>query len=85
MTELIPQQESLPVRNAHEAAAAVLALEMSPQLQRASQVSEAIDPAHTLPPVEVLNDPSVRVGRGSLVSQPSLIMHNGVVIGDVQL
>lgn len=81
MTEFTPQQESLPVSTAHEAAAAVLALEMNPQLYRANQVSEAIDPTHTLPQVDVVNDPSVRVGRGSLIPQPSLIMYNGAPIG----
>lgn len=85
MTEFTPQQESLPVSIAHEAAAAVLALEMNPQLYRANEVSEAIDPTHVLPPVEVVNDPAVHVGRGSLVPQPSLIMYNGEPIGSVRL
>ncbi len=81
MTEFISPTEIVPASLPTEAAAAVLALEMNPQLQRAYEVSEAIDPTHRLPAVEVVNDPSARVSRGSLVPQPSLIMHDGKAIG----
>lgn len=81
MTEFTQLQELDPASTAQEAAPAILGLEISPRLQRASQVSEAIDPTHTLPSVEIVNDPSTRVGRGSLVPRPSLIIYNGETIG----
>lgn len=81
MTEVLLQPE-VNGPQAHELGMVVVALEASPQVERAYEVTNAIDPEHVLPEVEVIADPSVRVSRGSLVPQKSLIMCNGRKIGE---
>lgn len=84
MTELLEQPETMHPA-AHEAAAAAMALETDPNLQRAVEVGMAIDPEGVLPVVEIVPDPQYKTPRGTYITQRSLIMHGQERVGTCTL
>ena len=77
-TPEVPKPDVLP----QEIGLAALRLEADSRINRANEIAETIDPAHVLPAVEIIADPSVKTSRGTFVPQESLIMHEGQQIGE---